>query len=81
MYPRSSTTGSSISGVDVRERSQKDIGRFKVPSLRGLAFHPPYFHDGSQPSIMDVVSYFDGRFSIGLSNSEKNDLVAFLNAL
>lgn len=30
---------------------------------------------------MDVVSYFDGRFSIGLSNSEKNDLVAFLNAL
>jgi hypothetical protein len=58
-----------------------DIGCFKVPNLRGLPFHPPYFHDGSQASVMDVVNYIDGRFSIGLTSSEKSDLVAFLNAL
>jgi len=52
-----------------------------VPSLRGLTFHPPYFHDGSGASILDVVNYLDDRFSIGLTSAEKSDLVAFLNAL
>jgi hypothetical protein len=57
------------------------LGRFKVPGLRGLAAHPPYFHDGSAASIADVVDYVDARFAIGLGAGDKTDLVTFLGAL
>jgi hypothetical protein len=58
-----------------------DLGRFKVPGLRGLAARAPYFHDGSAATLADVVDYFDARFQIGLSGGDKDDLVAFLGAL
>jgi cytochrome c peroxidase len=57
------------------------VGRFKVPSLRGLANRAPYLHDGSAATLQDLVDFDDQRFSIGLSDSEKSDLVAFLSAL
>jgi cytochrome c peroxidase len=59
----------------------RDVGRFKVPSLRGLSNRAPYFHDGSAPALLDVVSYLDNRFAIGLTDGDKRDLVAFLSAL
>ena len=58
-----------------------DVGKFKSPSLRGLAARAPYFHNGSAQSLMDVVKFYDTRFSIGFTGQEKSDLVAFLNAL
>lgn len=59
----------------------RDIGRFKVPALRGLAARPPYFHDGSSPTLEAVVEHYDARFGIGLTDVDKHDLVAFLRAL
>ena len=59
----------------------KDIGRFKGPTLRGLAAHAPYFHNGSAPDIAAVVDFYDQRFGIGFTDQEKQDLVAFLRAL
>jgi cytochrome c peroxidase len=58
----------------------RDIGKFKGPVLRGLASRPPYFHDGSAATLDDVVKFYDTRFSIGLTEQEKADLVAFLRA-
>jgi cytochrome c peroxidase len=58
-----------------------DIGKVTVPALRGLAARAPYFHDGSAATLMDVVNFYDRRFSIGLSAQDKADLVNFLNAL
>lgn len=59
----------------------KDIGKFKVPALRGLAGRAPYFHNGSAKTLMDVVSFYNQRFIIGFTDEEKQDLVNFLNAL
>ncbi len=59
----------------------KDIGRFKGPILRGLAARAPYFHNGSAATLMDVVNFYDRRFSIGFTDQQKIDLVNFLNAL
>jgi hypothetical protein len=59
----------------------KDIGRFKVPSLRGLPALAPYFHDGSAATVADVINFHDARFGIGLTDTEKSDLAAFLDAL
>ncbi|MBI4634887.1 MAG: hypothetical protein HY727_00925 [Candidatus Rokubacteria bacterium] len=58
-----------------------DIGKFKVPSLRGLAARPPYFHNGSAATLEDAVIYKDTHFRLGLTDQERADLVAFLSAL
>ena len=59
----------------------KDIGRFKGPTLRGLAARAPYFHNGSAARLEDVIGFYDARFQIGLTEQEKADLLAFLAAL
>lgn len=59
----------------------KDIGRFKGPILRAVASRAPYFHDGSATNLAEVVDFYDNRFNIGLTASEKADLIAFLAAL
>jgi hypothetical protein len=59
----------------------QDIGRFKGPTLRGLATHPPYFHNGLAPDLAAVVDFYDERFHVGFSDQEKHDLIAFLRSL
>ena len=58
-----------------------DVGKFKGPILRGLAARAPYFHNGSAANLDEVVDFYDQRFAIGLTASEKADLVAFLRSL
>jgi cytochrome c peroxidase len=58
-----------------------DIGKFKGATLRGLAARAPYFHNGSAATLMDVVNFYDARFTLNLSAQQKQDLVAFLAAL
>ena len=58
-----------------------DIGKFKGPVLRGLAARPPYFHNGFAADLGKAVDFYNTRFSIGFTDQEKADLVAFLNAL
>ena len=58
-----------------------DLGKTKGPILRGLAARAPYFHNGSAPDLATLVNFYDARFGIGLSSSEKADLVNFLGAL
>lgn len=65
---------------------------FKTPSLRDASWTPPYFHDGSEPDLRAVVDFYDrggdeaeGRDALikplNLSEGEKLDLLAFLDAL
>jgi cytochrome c peroxidase len=58
-----------------------DIGRFKVPTLRGLATRAPYFHDGSAATLEDVVNHYEHKFGFLFVGTDKADLVAFLSAL
>ena len=58
-----------------------DIGKLKGPVLRGLAARAPYFHNGSAPGLKEVIDFYNVRFSMGLKETEKADLIAFLNAL
>ena len=59
----------------------QDIGRFKGPILRALATRAPYFHNGSAGDLDAVVDFYNERFAIGLTDDEKDDLVAFLRTL
>jgi cytochrome c peroxidase len=53
----------------------------KVPSLRGVGHTAPYFHDGSAATLADVVDRFDARGHLGLTTSEKDELVEYLKSL
>jgi len=65
-------------------KSKNDMGKFRVPSLRNLAFTAPYFHDGSAASLMEVIdSYANGGREIkqgiykgdGSKNQYKHHLI------
>jgi len=58
-----------------------DIGKFKGPVLRGLAARAPYFHNGAAASLAEAVDFYNARFSIGLTQQERADLIAFLKTL
>ena len=59
----------------------EDIGKLKGPVLRALAARAPYFHNGSAAGLKEVIDFYNVRFSMGLTDAERNDLVNFLNAL
>jgi cytochrome c peroxidase len=72
--------------------SPEDRGKFKTPGLRNVALTYPYLHDGSEKTLMDVVEYYDRggdpnpdldplMLPLALTRGEKEDLVAFLEAL
>ena len=82
---RNLTTGETVQVTDPGRAlitgKWKDIARIKGPILRGLASRAPYFHNGSARSLADVVTFYDVRFGLQLTEQEKADLEAFLSAL
>ena len=68
-------------GVALVTGKWADIGKFKVPTLRGLAARAPYFHNGSAASLDQVINFYNTRFTLNLSAKEHTDLANFLNAL
>ncbi len=66
------------------DHMQHDIGSgglYKTPTLLNADFNAPYFHDGRFTTYDQVVGHFDRKFDLGLSNQDKNDLVAYLTAV
>lgn len=55
--------------------------RYRTTPLRGLSYHPPYFHDGSAKSLDDVVAHYAQVRNLRLSDSQRKDLVRYLNSL
>jgi cytochrome c peroxidase len=65
---------------------------FKTPTLRNVGMRAPYMHDGSKKSLREVIDLYDGGFierqslsthvkRLNLMESEKRDLVAFMQSL
>ena len=59
-----------------------DVNKFKAPSLRGLAGHAPYFHNGSAATLEDVIdAYQAAGFQFNFTPQERADIVKFLKSL
>lgn len=66
---------------------------FKTPSLRELAWTAPYMHDGSLPTLEDVIAHYEGGIHVRatlskdlppppqFSDEERAALMAFLHTL
>jgi cytochrome c peroxidase len=59
----------------------EDVNRFKVPSLRGLAARPSYFHNGLAATLPEVLTFYESSRGFTFSDPDRADLLAFLNAL
>ena len=56
-------------------------GTLNTPTLLGSRFTAPYFHDGSQPTLASVVTWFNNTKNLGLTDSDEADLTAYLEAV
>src|SRR5215469_18654996 len=56
-------------------------GLFRTPTLRNANFNTPYFHDGRYDNYSQVVAHFDRVFYLGLTSGDRQDLVAYLQAI
>ena len=54
---------------------------YRTTPLRGLWQHPPYFHDGSAKTLVDVVEHYNRVRKLGLTDAQKRDLVEFLKSI
>jgi hypothetical protein len=68
-------------GMDPRYAERSATGKYRTTPLRGLWQHPPYFHDGSAATLLDVVNHYDRLFALNLTAQQKSDLVEFLKSL
>ncbi len=68
-------------GVGLISGKCADLGKMKVPVLRGAAGRAPYFHGGNVASLYDLIDFYDRRFSIGFTAEERADLEHFLRSL
>ena len=79
-------------GRFIATKQPKDLGAFKSSGLRDIALTAPYMHDGSEPTLLSVVEFYNkggepnpfldgGITPLKLTEDEKHDLVAFMEAL
>ena len=54
---------------------------YRTAPLRGVWQHPPYFHNGSAPTLEAVVETYNTKKSLGLTSAEMADLVHYLKSL
>ncbi len=67
------------------QASASDIRLFQTPVLHGLNRSAPYLHDGSEPTLRDLVNNVVRTDKMGhgsqLTDDEASDLVAYLKTL
>lgn len=79
-------------GRFIATRQPKDLGAFKSAGLRDIALTAPYMHDGSEPTLLSVVAFYNkggepnpfldgGITPLKLTDGEMQDLVAFMESL
>src|SRR3989475_9707780 len=86
-------TDMSALGRFLITKKEKDIASFKTPDIRNVLVTGPYFHDGSQETLWDVMDHYnkgDGLANpwldediqpLALTERDIDDLVAFLASL
>ena len=86
-------TDMSALGRFLITKKESDTASFKTPGLRNVLVTGPYFHDGSQETLWDVMDHYnkgDGLQNpwldediqpLALTEAEIDDVVAFLASL
>jgi len=67
-------------GVDGAYAARTANKVYRTTPLRALWQHPPYFHDGSAPTLADVVAHYNRVRTLNLTADQQRDLVEFLKS-
>jgi mono/diheme cytochrome c family protein len=68
-------------GQDPAYARRSATGKYRTTPLRGLQQHPPYFHDGSAPTLAAVVDHYERLFRLNLTPGQRADLIEYLKSL
>lgn len=87
----------SDQGIGAKTRLSKDMGTFKMPSLRNVELTAPYMHDGRFATLEQVMDHYQkgvrahpnlgiqippgGYGTVVLSDQDKANIIAFLKTL
>jgi cytochrome c peroxidase len=86
-------TEMSALGRFLTTKKEADTASFKTPNLRNVLVTAPYFHDGSQETLWDVIDHYNKGAGLNdpwldediqplaLTEQDIDDLVAFLASL
>jgi len=70
-------------GIDDFQASRSPTGMYRTSPLKGLFSHVKggFYHDGRFPTLRSVVDHYDSFLNTGLTDTEKNELIAYLMTL
>lgn len=70
-------------GIDSFQADRSPDHSYRTAPLKGLWTHTKggFYHDGRFATLMDVVNHYDTHFGLGLTDSQKSDLVEYLKSL
>src|SRR6266566_5142403 len=86
-------TDMSALGRFLITKKEPDIASFKTPNIRNVLVTGPYFHDGSQDTLWDVIDHYNKGAGLqdpyldqdiqplALTENDIDDLVAFMASL
>ena len=70
-------------GIDSLQADRSPAHGYRTAPLQGLWTHTKggFYHDGRFATLEAIVAHYDTTFTLGLSDAEKRDLVAYLKSL
>jgi cytochrome c peroxidase len=70
-------------GIDSFEADRSPAHVYRTSPLKGLWAHAKggFYHDGRFATLRDVVDFYDQQRTLGLTDAQKQDLVAYLTSL
>lgn len=68
--------------TDAFTANRSPTGRYRTTPLEGIFARSKggFYHDGRYPTLMSVVEHYDSCQNLGLSATEKGDLVQYLRS-
>ena len=61
--------------------SRSATKQYRTAPLKGLWQHPPYFHNGTAPTLEAVVQTYNTKLALGLTANQIADLAQYLKSL
>jgi cytochrome c peroxidase len=70
-------------GIDSFQADRSPDLMYRTAPLKGLWTHTKggFYHDGRFATLLDVVNHYETLFSLGLTDTEKSDLIEYLKSL
>jgi mono/diheme cytochrome c family protein len=81
LHPPSDAVSEPEPGGAPSYASRSATRMYRTAPLKGLWQHPPYFHNGSAPTLEAVVQQYDVERSLRLTPAQIADLVQYLESL